>query len=408
VHRDHANAFARVLLDVIMKPRLDAADFERLKQNQKAALESTLRNGNDEALQREVLEALIYDRARVVGGELQPPAHPYRATVAGTAQGLAAVTLEDVRAFRAAQLTRDRVVLGVSGGAEVGLVGRFIDDLMTLPQSTAPRAEPYLPRAPEKNIALLVDKPAAGTAISVGFALETLSRSHPDYPAMKLAETWFGEHRNLIGHLFSSMRERRGLNYGDYAYVEHFVQDGWSTNEKLNIPRRTQYFSMWIRPVEHKNRMFALRQTLWELSTFAQNGIPDDEGFERVRAFVQGYYASKEQQPMRKLGYRMDAVLTGQPYDRDGLRERIGKLTRADVNAAIARHLRGQQLSIVVVTEGAEALKADIVKNAPSPMKYAATPPAGVPEEDKLILAHPLGLSAEQIVIKKPTDLFEK
>ena len=391
-HQDHADAWARVLLDVVMHPRLDPKDFERVREEQKAYLESTLRTGNDEALQREALELAIYEAA-----------HPYGHTPTGTVKGLAAIKLDDVRAFMATNLTRDRVVLGVSGGASPKLVQRLQTELEALPFSSGDRVVPAVPVTPSASTATFIDKPAAGSAISVGFALPDLSRAHADYPAMKLAETWFGEHRNLIGHLFDSMREKRGLNYGDYAYVEHFQQEGWSTFERLNIPRRTQYFSIWIRPVEHKNRLFALRQTLWELDKFAKAGIPDDESFKRVQSFVQGYWRSKEQEPMRALGYRIDGVLTGMPSDRAGLRAAVTKLTRADVNAAIKRHLRANNLAIVVVTEDAAALVKDIQDKKASPLASSAPELA---EENKVIETFDVGVANERLFIIQPSKLF--
>lgn len=400
VHRDHVDAFAGVFLDVLLHPRLDPVDFDRVRAEQKAFIESTLRTGNDEALQREALEVALYDAPGT--------RHPYRHTPAGTVKALAGLSLDDVKAFIRTQLTRDRLVLGVSGGASPQLVERLKAGLETLPFAPEgfARPVPSTPAPPPRSTALFVDKPAAGSAISVGFALSELSRTHPDYPAMKLAETWFGEHRSLIGHLFNSMREARGLNYGDYAYVEHFRQEGWSTSEQLNIPRRTQYFSIWIRPVEHKNRLFALRQTLWELDKLVRDGIPDDESFRRVRSYVQGYWRAKEQEPMRRLGYMIDRALTGMPWDRDQLRARVNELTREDVNAAIRRHLRADRLTIVVVTEDAKALADQIAKKAPSPISYAGKVDAKQLAEDKIIESWDAGLASDAIQVISPTALF--
>jgi zinc protease len=395
-HRDHADAFADVLLDVILRPRLDKTDFDRIKREHKDYIESTLRTGSDEALQREALEVSLY-----------PPGHPYHHTPVGTVKGIESITLDDVRAFMKTNLTRDRVVLGLSGGASTALVQKLKSGLETLAFSSGERAATPTPPSPEKNKALIIEKPSAGTAISIGYVLNDLTRAHPDYAAMKLAETYFGEHRNQIGHLYNAMRETRGLNYGDYAYVEHFVQEGWSTNEALNIPRRTQYFSMWIRPVEHKNRLFALRQAAWELEAFAKNGIPDDDSFKRIQSFVQGYWRAKEQEPMRRLGYAIDRVLTGQPFDRDGMRAKVASLTRADVNAAIKRHLHSDKLSVVLVTQDAAPLVADIVGNKPSPITYAAPKSdKKILDEDKLIEAFNLGLTADRIQVIPPSAMF--
>jgi len=408
VHRDHEKAFLKLFGDVLARPRLATSDFERLRDEQKAFLTSTLRTGNDEALQREGLEALIYDDARLFGREPSAPRHPYAHTPTGTVTGLSAITLDDVRRHKDAVFTVDRAVVGIGGGASDAFVADVEALVRSLPTSKASRAPVTAPPPPATSQMVVVEKPSAGTAISVGFALPTLSRSHADYPAMKLAETWFGEHRNLIGHLFHSMREVRGLNYGDYAYVEHFVEEPGGTFERLNIPRRSQYFSMWIRPVEHKSRLFALRMTAWELQAFVKNGIPDDVAFEKTRSFVAGYWPSKEQQPMRRLGYAMDAAITGQPFDRAGLLERVRALTRADVNAAIARHLRADRLSWVVVTQDAGAFVDGIINNVPAPMAYSGAVPADVVEDDKAIAAVDLGLDRGTITVVPPTGLFER
>jgi zinc protease len=411
VHRDHIDRFLPIFVDVILHPRLAAADFARLKDDARASIVATLRNGADEALQREALEAALYDPAVVLGAAAGPAAttgHPYRHTPAGTVQGLSAITLDDVRAQIARVFTRDRVVVGVGGGATPQTIEALTTALSTLPTTSPARAVPTLPVRDGGAKLLVVQKAAGSTAISLGFALPTLDRTHPDYAAMKLAETWFGEHRNLIGHLFNSMREVRGLNYGDYAYVEHFVQSGWNTLEELNIPRRTQYFSMWIRPVQHENKTFALRMAAWELQNFAVHGIPDDDSFRRVQSFVSGYWRSKEQEPMRRLGYAIDQQLTGMPFDRDGLRERVAKLTRADVNAAIARHLRSADVTYVVVTDDGSALVDALLTKTPTPAKYAAPMPPAVQKEDEAIASFDLGIDRDDIAIVPSTALFER
>jgi zinc protease len=409
VHRDHERAFLKLFGDVLTRPRLANSDFDRLRDAHQAFLTSTLRTGNDEALQREALEVMLYGDARLPGRSLpSTPTHPYAHTPTGTVAGLAAITLDDVRRHKDAVFTVDRAVVGVGGGASDAFVAELEALVRSLPPTGVARVAVTSPPAPPSSEMLVIEKPSAGTAISVGFALAELSRSHPDYAAMKLAEAYFGEHRNLIGHLFHSMRDVRGLNYGDYAYVEHFVEEPDGTFELLNIPRRSQYFSMWIRPVEHKNRLFALRMTAWELQRFVTDGIPDDDAFERVRSFVMGYWASKEQEPMRRLGYAVDAAISDEPFDRAGLRQRVRSLTRADVNAAIARHLRADRLSWVVVTQEAAPFVDGIVAHSSAPMAYDGVMPASVVDEDTAIAAIEMGLDRAAITVVQPASIFER
>src|SRR5439155_276362 len=102
-----------------------------------------------------------------------------------------------------------------------------------------PQARPHGPRF------LLVEKSADSTAISVGMPW-TLSRADEDWPAMSIARSAFGEHRQFNGRLVQRLREARGLNYGDYAYIEHFRPDGvddaaaqrGSAAERVNAPCR--------------------------------------------------------------------------------------------------------------------------------------------------------------------------
>ena len=70
------------------------------------------------------------------------------------------------------------------------------------------------------------------------------------------------------------LREMRGLNYGDYAYIENFIQDGWTTFPLPNIPRRQQHFEIWLRPVPPHNSLFALRAALYETDKLIREGIP--------------------------------------------------------------------------------------------------------------------------------------
>src|SRR5690606_30559691 len=98
VHKDHADAFIPLFLDVILAPRLDAADLSRKKSEALSYLQNELRQSNDEALQREALEIAIFDAPMMTasspaagkmggpGGNV--PRHPYRHTPAGTVQGV--------------------------------------------------------------------------------------------------------------------------------------------------------------------------------------------------------------------------------------------------------------------------------------------------------------------------------
>ncbi len=81
-----------------------------------------------------------------------------------------------------------------------------------------------------------------------------------------LARTWLGEHRSSMSHLYQRIREVRGMNYGDYAYIEAFPRRHVpASSPSPNVARRAQIFEIWIRPVVPENAHMALRIALHEL-----------------------------------------------------------------------------------------------------------------------------------------------
>src|SRR5690606_17829205 len=75
----------------------------------------------------------------------------------------------------------------------------------------------------------------------VGFRLGAptdLRRDDPDYPALFLAFTAFGAHRQSFGTLFREVRGARGLNYGTYAYIEPYAERSDGPQPEQGVSRR--------------------------------------------------------------------------------------------------------------------------------------------------------------------------
>src|SRR6185503_9138261 len=94
----------------------------------------------------------------------------------------------------------------------------------------------------------ILEKDTRAPAISFGFPIE-VTRSHSDFPALSVARAALGEHRMQSGRLFQRIREIRGMNYGDYAYIEAFPRGMFVFFPAPNVVRQRQLFEIWIRPV---------------------------------------------------------------------------------------------------------------------------------------------------------------
>jgi hypothetical protein len=126
-----------------------------------------------------------------------------------------------------------------------------------------------------------------------------------------------------------------------------------------------------------------------------------------VQDFMMGYWPSKEAEPMRALGYAMDQTLTGLPLDRVQLRDAVKNLTRADVNAAIRRHLVASGLSFVVVTDGATAFQQQLLKHEAAGITVEGAD-LQVQKDNAVIGAFDLGLDSSSIVVVPPAAFFER
>lgn len=393
VHRDHLDPFLGIMRDLIIAPRFDIADFDRNREFLTNSVVSTLRGNDDEELGKEALNALMYD------------GHPYGAPVIGTERGLAAISLDDVKAFHASRYTRASVLVGVAGGYPDGFVEHIDRELLShLSPGGVSRKTLPPPRPLDGREVLLVEKDAIATAISIGFPID-VTRADGDFYALMVANSYFGEHRTFNGLLMNKMRGQRGLNYGDYSYIENFIQDGGSRLPIPNIPRRQQFFSIWIRPVPHHNAHFALRQAVRELQMFVEGGLTEG-AFEETREFLLNYSKLYVQTATRRLGYHMDSMAYGTGYFIDEIQQRLSALTVDEVNAAIRRHLRYDDLAIAIVTNDALDFQDQLVSNDPSIPIYNAEVPEDIRIEDALISVFDLAISPDRIRVVPVEDMF--
>jgi zinc protease len=327
--------------------------------------------------------------------------------VTGTVKGLESITLADVTSHRARVFTRDRLVVGLAGAVDEALSGRMQEAFSSLPDKGAPRVEIPEPASIGGIHVRIVEKDTDSTAITMGYPL-SVHRDHPDYHALWIAQSALGEHRQSSGRLFQTIREKRGLNYGDYAYIEPYVNHGRTTKPTLNIARSRHTFSVWIRPVQHKHRLLTLRLMFHTLSTFIDKGMDQDE-LDRVRGFLAGYTAIFEESLDRRLGYALDDLFHGadDPF-LSSARAAMKDLSLEQVNAAIGKHVRTGDCKVVIVTRDGEALKKELAEGVQAVVEYDTPKPDAVHEADEQVVGFDPGFKADLIEVVAVESLFEK
>jgi zinc protease len=394
IHKDNWRPYLGIVLPQLVDPGFRETDFRRLKDAQLNALTQNLRSNNEEELGKERLQINLFRGT------------PYGHVTLGTVAGLNAITLADVRDFAHRMYTRANLSLAVSGDVPAEMLQTVQANLAKLPEGPAAAKPSVRAQRPAGLSVEILEKDTRATAISFGVPIE-VTRSHPDFAALSVARAWLGEHRASSGQLYQRLREIRGMNYGDYAYIEAFPRGMFQFFPDANIPRQQQIFEIWIRPVVPANAHMALRIALYELQKLVDTGLTP-AAFESTRNYLmKNVYVMTARQD-QQLGYALDARWYGIGEFTQTMRTALQKLTVADVNAAIKKHLTAKDLSVVVITKDAAGLKQALVTDAPSPIKYDGEKPKALLDEDQIIGNLKLNIPADRIAITPITEVFAK
>ncbi len=354
VHRDHVTQYEAIVMEMLEEPAFLVEDFVRVKSDLLNYLKVGLRGSNDEELAKELLYAKIF------------AGHPYGHPCCGTVAGLEAIELSDVKEYFTNVLKRN--------------------ELLELPAA----------RTLEGLEVTLVEKEdARGVAMSFGYPIE-VRRGHADYHALLVAQSWLGQHRNG-GRLFDSIREVRGLNYGDYAYIEYFPDGMHEFEPEPNVARQQQIFEVWLRPVTPEKALFAFRMALYEIDQLKRKGMSVDD-FERTRNFLSKYVKLLIKTEALVQGYRIDSEFYGTVEYTRYIAEGLAGLTIEDVNRAARKYLDTEKLCFVAVGPGMAELGRQMRESVATPIAYEVEQPKEVLAVDRVVGAWPLRVTDLQIV----------
>jgi zinc protease len=412
VHKDFLEKFYPVIRDLMLHPSFTEEDFNRVKSNQQNYVDQVIRASSDEEYSKKALEDLLFRGTR------------YQHMVQGNTGGVQSITLEDVKKHYANYFTRNNVQIGIAGNYSLEFLTRLKKDINQLPDIKPDLPKPPQPRMPDGlEVEIITKKNALGSAIFTGAPL-AITRSGDDFAALMVANSYLGEHRKSYGKLYDKIRNIRSMNYGDYSYIEWYENGGSNMLPLPGVPRHSNYFSLWIRPVqigeglkkqyselkdiETGHAHFALRLAIREVDKMIKEGMTQ-ENFEATRNFLRSYNKLYIQTPEKQLGFLMDSKF----YERkDYIKEMdalLAKLTLADVNNAIKKYWQVENMFVTIVTDDSEAapLSNALLQNKPSPMSYSNLVKEGLPKtvlaEDDAIANYSLNVKKVKIVDSKDT-----
>lgn len=149
--------------------------------------------------------------------------HPYARPPDGTPEGVAAVTVDDMRRFVKDRIARDVLTIAVVGDITPERLAPLLDATFgTLPAKAAPANIPEA-TAGDGGATLLVEKPIPQSVVVFGHA--GIKRDDPDWYAALITNYILGG-GGFTSRLTTEVREKRGLAYGVYSYLAPLEHTG--------------------------------------------------------------------------------------------------------------------------------------------------------------------------------------
>ena len=183
----------------LSEPRFDDGPFERFKREQTVSLQT--RETNARFLARRALSNALY------------PDHSYAKET--TAESIAAITQDDMRAQKDLLMVRDGLLVTAVGAISPEALAPLIDQAVAgLPQSSDAKEADDVILADAADAPIIVELPQPQSLVS--FTAPAMTRDDPDfYTAVVLNYTFGGG--GFESRLMKDLRVERGLTYGVYT-----------------------------------------------------------------------------------------------------------------------------------------------------------------------------------------------
>ncbi len=313
-----------LVADVVRRPRLDAAEAERLRSERRAEIQR--RRDDPSVLVRQAFAAAVFD------------GHRYGRPINGDADSVEELTAAAARALHARFWTPSGAIFFVTGDVDVATVtataGRVFGDW------SGPALPPVGPPAPSPTArqVVVVDRPELGQAtIVVGH--EGFPRNDPGRTAASLMNVVLGG-GGFSSRIMSRVREAEGLAY--YAYSSFGMRrlgGVFAAATGTRVPEAGRAVGMVLAELER-----------------IRSEPPGGEDLAHARSLALGRFALGLETSEAIVSELLDVEIYGLPPDSlDTYRARVRALTTADLGQAARGRVHPERAAIVAVGP-AEAL----------------------------------------------------
>jgi predicted Zn-dependent peptidase len=311
------------LADVVLNPTFPEDELSQERKRAVTAIE--FEKSDPDAMAERHFSEVLYGN------------HPY--AVHPTTETVEAVTRDDVVAFHQKNYVANNALLFVVGDVSAKGVKKDVEKYFGKWASGTPSKPNYAasPERTARNIALYHRPGSVQTNIEVGQL--GLRPTDPDWPAVQVANRILGG--GATGRLFMSLREKHGWTYGAYSSWSK-PQDVGTFDAGANC--RTEVTDS------------ALTEMLAQIDRIVKEPVSEAD-LASAKSYLVGNFPTTIETPSQIAAQIGQVKLLG--LDKSYLenyRKQVAKVTTADVQRVMQKHLQPDKLAIVLVGD-ATAIK---------------------------------------------------
>jgi zinc protease len=321
--REHLAAAIALAGELLRKPAFPAAAFDEVRRQALTGIES----------QRKEPDALAENALSRIGNPYPRGDVRHARSFDEMVQDADAVTLEKIRDFHARFYGAARGEFAAAGDLDVAQVRAALQQAFGDWRAGAPHTrvpQPFVAAAPQRLVIATPDKQNATLMAKLPLPL---SDRDADYPALSMANYLLGLGGN--SRLWKRIREKEGLSYDVRSSVS------WNPREAHSVWNASAIFA----PQNGAKVEQAFRE---ELARVLRDGFTAQELAEGQRGLLNFRRLSRAQD-----GGIAATLANNLDLDRSyaysaTIDEALGKLTLAQVNAALRKYLKPDDLAIVL------------------------------------------------------------
>ncbi|MBU1210677.1 MAG: insulinase family protein [Alphaproteobacteria bacterium] len=314
---ENRDAAVELLKLALTKPRFDQDAVDRIRRQLMANL---------------AYEAKSPDRlASRTWYETAFKGHAYGVSPTGDEKSIAAITRDDLEAFRKNNFAKSNLKVVAVGDIDEATLGKFLDEVFgALPEKA--NLAPVADVQPVNGNGYKVVEMDVPQSVAM-FGMGGLKRKDPDFMAGFVLNHIIGG-GGFSAILMEEVREKRGLAYSVYSYLSPM-----------------DHSSIYLGSVATKNESIAesLEIIRKELSRIAKDGVSEDD-LKNAKSYLTGSYALRFDTNTKIASQLLGILVEDMGIDYVTKRNaQVEALTVDDLKKAAARFLKPDDMIVVVV-----------------------------------------------------------